>query len=69
MKDWLKEEVSPYSGFVNDHLQWKLGFKGQILMSDNSEKTASFDENHYLMPSNNTEDASVKAIKEALNKV
>ena len=69
LKDWLKEEVNPFGGSIDDHLQWQLGFKGQILMSDNSEKTASFDENHYLMPSNNTEDASVKAIKEALNKV
>ena len=69
LKDWLKEEVSPYSGFVNDHLQWKLGFKGQILMSDQSEKTASFDKNHHLVSSNNIDEASVKAIKEILNKV
>lgn len=68
-KDWLKEEVNPFGGSIDDHLQWKLGFKGQILMSDQREKTASFDGSHNLVPSTNTENATIKAITDFLKTI
>ena len=69
LKDWLKEEVNPFGGSIDDHLQWKLGFKGQILMSDQREKTASFDGSHNLVPSTNTENATIKAITDFLKTI
>lgn len=50
---WINENINPLSGFVDDQLQWSHGFKGKILMSDEADKTASFDDSLQLKPHNN----------------
>lgn len=69
LKDWAKEELNPFAGFVDDHFQWKLGFQGQILMSDQSDKTASFDPDQNLVSHDNQVEDSVDLITDMLKKL
>lgn len=47
------ELFNPFYGFIDDQLQWSHGFKGKILLSDNSNKTAYFDEGLNMKPHHN----------------
>ena len=69
LKDWAKEELNPFAGFVDDHFQWKLGFQGQILMSDQYDKTASFDPDQNLVSHDNQVEDSVDLIIDMLKKL
>jgi len=69
LKDWAKEELNPFAGFIDDHFQWKLGFQGQILMSDQSDKTASFDPDQNLVSHDNQVEDSVDSIIDLLKKL
>ena len=69
LKDWAKNELNPFAGFKDDQKQWAYGFKGQILMSDQSDKTVSFDSNLNLIPHTNPTDDSVEIITNLLNTI
>lgn len=47
---WINENIVPFKDLVDDQLQWSHGFKGKILMSDEADKTASFDDSLQLKP-------------------
>ena len=66
IKDWAKDELNPFAGFIDDQKQWAYGFKGQILMSDQSDMTASFDSNLNLTSHDNQEEDSVDLIAKLL---
>ncbi len=66
IKDWAKEELNPFAGFIDDQKQWAYGFKGQILMSDQSDKTASFDSSLNLTSHDNQEEECVELITDLL---
>lgn len=67
--DWAWEDLNPLAGFVNDHFQWNLGFKGQILMSDQSGKTASFDPEQNLVSHDNQAEDCVDLITDMLKTI
>lgn len=50
---FVNEHFNPFCGFIDDQLQWSHGFKGKILMSDQENKTVSFDDNLTLISHNN----------------
>jgi hypothetical protein len=62
VKDWANEELNPRTGWVDDHKQWAYGFKGKILMSDKSAKTAYFDELLNLTYADNRPEADKDAV-------
>lgn len=69
--DWLKEEVNPFAGFVDDHFRWSSGVEGKILMSDHTGKTASFDDNLTMKLHQNYDDdtQSIESLKSTLLKI
>ena len=69
IKDWAKEELNPFAGFISDQKQWAYGFKGQILMSDQSDMTASFDSSLNLTSHDNQEKDSVDLIANLLKRM
>ena len=57
LKSYLNTYLNPfrglYEGIWENHRKWKQGFKGQILMSDQADKTVSFDPNLTLKAHSN----------------
>jgi hypothetical protein len=42
---FLNKHFNPFHGIIDNQNQWAHGFKGKILMSDQADKTASFNDN------------------------
>lgn len=65
------ELFNPFYGFVDDQFQWSHGFKGKILLSDNSNKTAYFDEGVNMKPHHNRTpfDEDIKTLRTYLAKI
>lgn len=64
-------EFNPFRGFVDDQFQWSHGFKGKILLSDISDKTAYFDEGLNMKPHHNRTpfDEDIKTLRTYLAKL
>lgn len=64
-------EFNPFRGFVDDQFQWSHGFRGKILLSDISDKTAYFDEGLNMKPHHNRTpfDEDIKTLRTYLAKL
>ena len=70
-KKKANELFNPFYGFIDDQFQWSHGFKGKILLSDNSGKTAYFDEGLNMKPHHNRTplDEDIKTLRTYLAKL